>query len=512
MTVANQTYKVQAQGNGAATTFSFSPMVVLQSADLQVTITSTAGVDTQLVEGTGTTNYSVSVASYPGTGSVVYPASGATRLQVGEFITIKRLLIIEQLTDLENQGGYFPDTQETALDRTAMVDLQQQEEIDRVLKVPVSDLTANLTIPTAATRAGKVLGFDAAGLPIASNGLSDVVISAFVATIVDDVDAAAVRTTIGLGALAVKNTVATADIDNDAVTLDKLENGTQGDILYYGAAGAPARLGTGTVGQVLQAGGAGANPSWTTLTGLPRGQQAGCVLSNNVTDATNDIDISTGAWKSSDNTTDLTLTAATGKRLDASWATGGTPGTPTGGLSSSLAIANTTYFVHLILVSGVVEVGFDTSAIAANLIADHGATKYRRIGCILRESAAIVLFQQTGDVFRRANIYQEDVHAGTTAQTVTLPTPVGLRLIAQLRSTGGFSGITNGAIFTDLAMADVAPSTTATPGVTIGGPNSSWSGVTIQTNTSAQIRTRTNEAATIKIVTEGWYDTRGRFE
>jgi len=60
--------------------------------------------------------------------------------------------------------------------------------------------------------------------------------------------------------------VATAYIADNAVTLAKLEHGTQGDILYYGASGTPARLGTGSDGQVLTSGGSGANPAWETAT------------------------------------------------------------------------------------------------------------------------------------------------------------------------------------------------------------------------------------------------------
>tara|TARA_R110000851_G_scaffold82383_2_gene180552 strand:+ start:2347 stop:4149 length:1803 start_codon:yes stop_codon:yes gene_type:complete len=58
--------------------------------------------------------------------------------------------------------------------------------------------------------------------------------------------------------------VATATIADDAVTLAKLEDGTQGDILYYGASGAPTRLGFGVSGQVLKTQGTGANPVWAT--------------------------------------------------------------------------------------------------------------------------------------------------------------------------------------------------------------------------------------------------------
>ena len=43
-------------------------------------------------------------------------------------------------------------------------------------------------------------------------------------------------------------------VPDNSITLAKLEDGTQGDILYYGASGAPARLGFGTSGDVLTTG------------------------------------------------------------------------------------------------------------------------------------------------------------------------------------------------------------------------------------------------------------------
>lgn len=44
-----------------------------------------------------------------------------------------------------------------------------------------------------------------------------------------------------------------------------MADGTQGDVLVYGASGAPERLGYGTDGQVLTTGGENATPSWTTV-------------------------------------------------------------------------------------------------------------------------------------------------------------------------------------------------------------------------------------------------------
>ena len=81
-----------------------------------------------------------------------------------------------------------------------------------------------------------------------------------------------VKTNMSFGALADLNTVGTAQIDNDAVTLDKLEHGTSGDILYYGAAGEPFRLAKGTDAQILTL--ASGLPSWADAAaggGVPTG-------------------------------------------------------------------------------------------------------------------------------------------------------------------------------------------------------------------------------------------------
>jgi|TARA_R110002020_G_scaffold300389_1_gene516022 hypothetical protein len=59
--------------------------------------------------------------------------------------------------------------------------------------------------------------------------------------------------------------VTTAKILDNNVTLAKLGDGTQGDILYYGASGAPTRLGFGTSGDFLKTQGTGANPVWATV-------------------------------------------------------------------------------------------------------------------------------------------------------------------------------------------------------------------------------------------------------
>jgi hypothetical protein len=141
MTVATQTKKVTATGNGSATTFSFSPVVMTEVGDIVVTTTVIAtGVETVRTQGTGSTNWSTAIVAgdYPTTGSIVYPADTVTPLASTHTITISRLLTLEQQTDLENQGGYFPETHEQQYDKFVMIDLQQQEVIDRTLAFPLT--------------------------------------------------------------------------------------------------------------------------------------------------------------------------------------------------------------------------------------------------------------------------------------------------------------------------------------------------------------------------------------
>jgi len=164
MTVTSQTKKVTATGNSSARAFSFSPFVIFATSELSVVTTVIAtGVETVISEGTGASAWSCGITTFPATGSINYPDSGGTLLASTHTITIKRVLTLEQQTDLNNQGGYFPDVQETQFDKLLMIDLQQQEQIDRSLVFPVS-YTGGVAaeIPSPLT-AGYFLRINAAG-------------------------------------------------------------------------------------------------------------------------------------------------------------------------------------------------------------------------------------------------------------------------------------------------------------------------------------------------------------
>ncbi len=79
---------------------------------------------------------------------------------------IKRVMPLTQTTDVPTEGTIPEDSLNNEYDRSRMIDIQQQEEIDRTIKfVETSDLS-DVTLPegtSAANRASKVIAYDSAG-------------------------------------------------------------------------------------------------------------------------------------------------------------------------------------------------------------------------------------------------------------------------------------------------------------------------------------------------------------
>lgn len=261
---------------------------------------------------------------------------------------------------------------------------------------------------------------------------------------------------------------------------------------------------------------------YSAQTGPMHGHVWGLTLSNNGTDPTNDLDVTVGEATSDDvasaDAVLMRLTSALTKRIDATWTVGNNGGL----LASGAALANGTYHVFLIMRpdTGVVDLAADSSVTGANLAANTNAayTKKRRIASVLRESAALVLFDQDGDTFtRKASVL--DVSAtnpGTAAVTRTLSVPTGLRVQAFGNVLLDIGATASAALLSDLAVNDEAASLTAAPlgttvnRVTSGSTGNPW---LVRTNTSAQIRSRlsvSDGSVVLRVATLGWIDTRGR--
>ena len=268
-----------------------------------------------------------------------------------------------------------------------------------------------------------------------------------------------------------------------------------------------------------------ANSAWITvgrlsltnlgLSAIPRGDLWGMTLSNNGTDAVNDIDVAAGSCASDDAVDANRVLLNPGqmtKQLDAVWAAG----SAAGGRISSEALANGTWHVYAFRRSG----GTDDYCFSQSLTPTlpDGGTNKRRIGSILREGGAIVAFSQDGDLFqRRTTVLDVNVtNPGTAAVLRTLSVPVGFPVIALFRVSASSGTAPNNLIISDPAANDEQANLSAAPLIDGEFTNSyaSYPGyVSRRTNASAQIRTRVTASdgnTRLWIATTGWIDTRGR--
>ena len=149
-------------GNGTASVFPFT-FKVFAAADLDVVrLNTSTGIETTLVLNS---DYSVTLNGDQNTnpGGNITLLAGA--LATGYTLVITSDIANLQPTDLTNQGGFYPEVITDALDR-ATIQIQQISDIgDRTLKIPITDGSLNMELPTAAQRANSFLSFDANGLP-----------------------------------------------------------------------------------------------------------------------------------------------------------------------------------------------------------------------------------------------------------------------------------------------------------------------------------------------------------
>ena len=248
---------------------------------------------------------------------------------------------------------------------------------------------------------------------------------------------------------------------------------------------------------------------------LPRGYIDGLILSNDATDASNDLDIAVGCAVDGGGTQMMVLASAIVKRLDAAWAVG----TNQGGLDTGAEASSTWYHVWLIRRpdTGVVDVLFSTSPTAPTMPANY--TQKRLIGAFYNTSGSII----RPFIQRRNTFLWNDLSSGshdfgganslgTTPTNFVVSVPTGRRVLAKLRA-GVTNGEVNDAMFYCPDTADPVPSPTAFP-LSNTRSNASMFFVNdfeIWTNTSAEIRA-VARVANLDILgyAFGWIDPRGQ--
>ncbi len=233
MSLASTTNRVNYTGNGLVAVYPYT-FKILDDDHLRVVVRDLDGAETTL---TKTTHYTVSGVGNTGGGNVSLVAGSfdwltSNFLTTGFKLTIRRVVDLKQETDIRNQGEYYAELHEDALDKVTMVNQQQQDELNRSIKASETETMTLDALPDATTRASQFVGFDADGQVIVGQP-TGVPVTAFMQTVLDDTTAADARTTLGFdGASGV---VALGDLA--AAIVAKLV--PAGSILDFGGSSAP---------------------------------------------------------------------------------------------------------------------------------------------------------------------------------------------------------------------------------------------------------------------------------
>ena len=158
MTVSSTNSKVQFNGDGSTAAFAYN-FKVFADADLQVIVRSSAGLETTKSSGT---HYNASGVGSDSGGTVTFtsgniPASGET-------VTLIRNKTISQDLDLVANDPFPAASLEDQLDKLTHLILQNNEELDRTLKISKTNtMTSTEFTENSTSRANKVFAFNTSG-------------------------------------------------------------------------------------------------------------------------------------------------------------------------------------------------------------------------------------------------------------------------------------------------------------------------------------------------------------
>lgn len=248
-----------------------------------------------------------------------------------------------------------------------------------------------------------------------------------------------------------------------------------------------------------------------------RNYKNGLTLSNNATDATNDIDIeagSRGSWQTVPVL--MTLGSAVTKRLDANWSAG----SGNGMRYSGATIANTTYHLYLATTAaGVADIyadpSADTATALAHLQAEAGGAAYVNmapIGSIIRSGGTILGFRQWRKIFRLNSEVTDTTSTTLVTDTLlALTVPNGIEVEPLLTSTL----IANASSSVEVKIGS-GSQTSAVQRLAISDAVSSQTSIgtiaRVWTNQSRQIRysliANSGTVNAVSLRTSGWVDPR----
>lgn len=233
MTVSSNDRRIQYTATSGQTVFPYDfPIAANTEIEVKQTVDAT-GITSTL---TLTTDYTVSDVGEASGGDITLVTGAAT----DDIITITGATPLTRTTDFSNAGDFLASDLNDQLDTQLKILQESDTTTSRAILLADEDTSASLTLPTATNRASKFLAFDASGDAIASAGTTEVAVSSFMETVLDDTTAAAARTTLSA--------------QEDVIT-------TRGDLVKGSSTAVAERLAVGSANQILTSD--GTDPSWS---------------------------------------------------------------------------------------------------------------------------------------------------------------------------------------------------------------------------------------------------------
>lgn len=157
MSITSTTARNNYTGNGSTATYGYG-FKIFNQGDITVTVRDPdTDAETTL---TLTTDYTLTGVGDNAGGNVVLVDAGqdwidgSSYLKSSWALTVRRIVDLTQNTDIRNQGNFYPEVHEDTFDYSRMIDLQQQDEIDRSAKMAETSTSSPPTLPTPVTNRG----------------------------------------------------------------------------------------------------------------------------------------------------------------------------------------------------------------------------------------------------------------------------------------------------------------------------------------------------------------------
>ncbi|MBE9607671.1 hydrolase [Acetobacteraceae bacterium H6797] len=140
--------RAQYAASGTQTAFTY-PFPIFDAGDLEVRLDG-------VLQSTG---FTISGAGTSDGGSVTF----ATAPAAGTVVLLRRAMVIERVTDFQPSGLLRANTLNDELDRQVAMIQELNTALESTLRIDASEVPGALTLPSRATRANRVLGFDSVG-------------------------------------------------------------------------------------------------------------------------------------------------------------------------------------------------------------------------------------------------------------------------------------------------------------------------------------------------------------